>query len=178
MSAQNTLHEAGEKAMSGDFNSAMKLLKEIDPRDLSERERQRLEAGKDYCQGQMAATSQLARIIHNLRRASSDPSLWDSRPQSDGPAPYLPWKTVSDLLDQHAPGWKFRVTSIIENERSFIVTTEIEIAGATRQASSYSNKFGKRRDGTEFAYSKPHGIRGKARDGEGRHLVRLRRQPS
>ena len=59
--------------------------------------------------GPRAPTSApLAATIETLRQLSGDPSIWDSLPSSDGPAPYLPWHTVTRILDAGAPGWGMR----------------------------------------------------------------------
>ena len=155
MKASQQLDEARSLARNGEYREAYKALSAIDPDSISEEERKRLDAGLNHVRDCMNATSSLHQIVAALKEASSDRALWGNKPQSDGPAPYLSWQTVVQLLDRHAPGWQSSVTRIIESPEAFIVTVQIEIAGAKRQASYRSERFGTRRDGTSFAYTAP-----------------------
>lgn len=155
MTASDKLEEASALASAGRNADALRTLSSIDPDDLDQEERKRLEAGIQYLHESMDAPPSLQRIIANLLEASSDPSLWRNKPQSDGPALYLNWQTVAQLLDRHAPGWQFSVVNIIESEDAFIVTAQIEIAGVKRQASYRHERFGTKREGGKFAYTAP-----------------------
>ena len=155
MSPTEKLAEARTLTRKGQYPEALQALSSIDPNNLNEEERTRLEAGMRHVQDCMSAPPNLQQIVAALKEASSDPALWGNKPQSDGPAPYLSWQTVVQLLDRHAPGWQFSVTRIIESPEAFIVTVQIEIAGAKRQASYRSERFGTRRDGGSFAYTAP-----------------------
>ena len=97
----------------------------------------------------------LAATIETLRQLSGDPSIWDSLPSSDGPAPYLPWHTVTRILDAGAPGWECETVGIHETPETITVTVKLSIGGAGRCASYQQAKTGKRRDGVIFQVAAP-----------------------
>lgn len=155
MNASQQLAEASEIARSGNYADAHQRLSKINPDDLNEEERQRLFAGREYVEKHIRLPPNLNQVIENLREASSDPQLWQNKPQTGGPAPYLSWPVVARLLDRHAPNWQVQTVNIIESERAFIVTVQLEINGVSRQASYRHNRFGIARDGREFEYTSP-----------------------
>lgn len=93
----------------------------------------------------------LADTIETLRQLSSDPSLWDTLPSSDGPVPYLPWHTVTRPLDAGAPGWECDTVAIHEAADTVTVT----VRGIGRCASYQQRLTGKRREGGTFLVSAP-----------------------
>lgn len=97
----------------------------------------------------------LADTIETLRQLSSDPSLWDTLPSSDGPAPYLPWHTVTRLLDAGAPGWECDTVAIHEAADTVTVTVRLTVRGIGRCASYQQRLTGKKRDGGTFLVSAP-----------------------
>ena len=100
-------------------------------------------------------TPALAATIETLRQLSADPGIWDTLPSADGAAPYLPWHTVTRILDAGAPGWEVDTVAIHETAEAITVTVRLSIAGVGRCASYQQAKTGKRRDGNVFQVSAP-----------------------
>lgn len=155
MNESEKLAAASAAARSGDYPGALKALNDIDASGLSPEERDRLTAGREYIQQRLPIPPSLETVVRNLKRASADPKLWDDKPQSGGPVPYLSWQTVAELLDQYAPGWQLSVSGITQTETTVAVTVELEINGVRRQASSVQERYGKSRNGQTFAYPAP-----------------------
>ena len=97
----------------------------------------------------------LAATIQTLRQLSEDPGIWATLPSSDGAAPYLPWHTVTRILDAGAPGWECETVAIHETAEAITVTVKLSIGGAGRCASYQQSKTGQRRDGGIFNVSAP-----------------------
>lgn len=172
MNNNRVLDQISQASRDGQYAEIEGLLSELDRSHVTAEQQRRLQAAQQYlgksnpdlaqkfCELMNGATApptptSITAIIQDLRRASGNPRLWEQKPQSGGAVSYLSWQTVTELLDTHAPGWNCRTVGIRESEDAFIVTVELSLAGATRQASYRQPKRGRRQNGASFDYTAP-----------------------